>query len=137
MEIKNQNKEYNHVGHLIYSCQYHVIFCPKYRRPVLTNGVDIRFKEIVLEKQNLYGYIVLDMEVMPDHIHLILDVNPKIGIFSVVSKIKGCTSRILREEFPSLKRRIPTLWTHSMFISSVGAVTLEVVKKYIEDQKKV
>ncbi len=137
MEIKNHNKKYNHIGHLVYSCQYHVIFCPKYRRQVLNNGVDIRFKEIVMEKQNEYGYTVLDMEVMPDHVHLILDVNPKIGIFSVVSKIKGCTSRILRSEFPSLKRRIPTLWTHSMFISSVGAVTLEVVKKYIEDQKKV
>jgi putative transposase len=77
------------------------------------------------------------MEVMPDHVHLILDVNPKIGIFFIVSKIKGCTSRVLREEFPALKKRIPTLWTHSMFISSVGAVTLEVVKKYIEEQKKV
>jgi putative transposase len=137
MEIKNTDKKYNHVGHLVFSCQYHVIFCPKYRRPVLVNGVDKRFKEIVTEKQTEYGYKVLDMEVMPDHVHLILDVNPKVGIFSIVSKIKGCTSRILRLEFPALKRRIPTLWTHSMFISSVGAVTLEVVKKYIEEQKKV
>jgi putative transposase len=137
MEIKNSDKKYTHAGHLVYSCQYHVVFCPKYRRNVLINGVDIRFKEIIAEKQTEYDYKVLDIEVMPDHVHLILDVNPKIGIFSVVSKIKGCTSRILRSEFPSLKRRIPTLWTHSMFISSVGAVTLEVVNKYIEEQKKV
>jgi putative transposase len=137
MEIKNPDKKYTHVGHLVYSCQYHVIFCPKYRRHVSTSGVDIRFKEILAEKQTEYNYKILDVEVMPDHVHLILDVNPKIGIFSVVSKIKGCTSRILRSEFPTLKSRLPTLWTHSMFISSVGAVTLEVVKKYIEDQKKV
>lgn len=76
------------------------------------------------------------MEVMPDHMHLLLDVNPEIGIVTIVSKIKGHTSRTLREEFPALKKHIPTLWTHSRFISSVGAVTLEVVKKYIEDQKK-
>jgi len=137
MEIKNSDKNYTHVGHLVYSCQYHVIFCPKYRRSVLVDGVDIRFKEIIIEKQTSYGYKILDMEVMPDHVHLILDVYPKIGIFSVISKIKGCTSRTLRSEFPTLKRRIPTLWTHSMFISSVGAVTLEVVNKYIEEQKHV
>ena len=84
-----------------------------------------------------YGYEVLDMEVMPDHVHLLLDVNPMIGAVTVVSKIKGYTSKILREEFPLLKKRIPTLWTHSRFISTVGAVSLDVVKKYIEEQKKV
>lgn len=137
MEIKNSSKKYTSIPHLVYSCQYHVIFCPKYRRPVLTDGIDVRLKELILEKQNEYIYEILDMEIMPDHVHLIIDANPKIGIFSVVSKIKGYTSRVLRQEFPTLKKRIPTLWTHSMFISSVGSVTLEVVKKYIEEQKHV
>jgi putative transposase len=137
MEIENRSKEYNTTEHLVYSCQYHVIFCPKYRRKVLTGDIEKRLKELILEKQEEYGYKVLDMEVMPDHVHLLLDVNPMIGIVSIVSKIKGYSSRTLREEFPALKKRIPTLWTHSRFISSVGAVTLEVVKKYIEDQKKV
>src|SRR5665647_3695080 len=86
--ITNSDKKYTHVGHLVYSCQYHVIFYPKYRRSVLVDGVDIRFKEILIEKQTLYGYKILDMEVMPDHVHLILDVNPKIGIFSVYQKSK-------------------------------------------------
>jgi putative transposase len=137
MEIENRSKEYNTTEHLVYSCQYHVIFCPKYRRKVLTGDIEKRLKELILEKQEEYGYKVLDMEVMPDHVHLLLDVNPMIGIETIVSKIKGYSSRTLREEFPALKKRIPTLWTHSRFISSVGAVTLEVVKKYIEDQKKV
>ena len=75
------------------------------------------------------------MEIMPDHVHLLIDVNPKIGVYQVVNRIKGYTSHVLREEFPELRRRLPTLWTHSKFISSVGAVTLEVVKKYIEGQK--
>lgn len=137
MELQNSNKKYKSSNHLVYSCQYHVIFCPKYRRKVLTDGIDERLKELIIEKQEDYGYEVLDMEVMPDHVHLLLDVDPKIGIYSVITKIKGYTSKQLREEFPSLKKRIPTLWTHSKFISSVGSVTLDVVKRYIEEQKHV
>ncbi|MDP3103234.1 MAG: IS200/IS605 family transposase [Candidatus Methanoperedens sp.] len=137
MEIQNRSKKYKTDNHLVYSCQYHVIFCPKYRRSVLVDGIDKRLKELIISKESEYGYEVLDMEVMPDHVHLILDVNPKVGIFTVVSRIKGYTSHELRNEFSSLKSRIPTLWTQSKFISSVGAVTLEVVKKYIEGQKGV
>lgn len=137
MELQNFNKKYKSSNHLVYSCQYHVIFCSKYRRKVLTDGIDERLKELIVEKQEEFGYEVLDMEVMPDHVHLLLDVDPKIGIFSVITKIKGYTSKQLREEFPALKKRIPTLWTRSKFISSVGSVTLDVVKRYIEEQKHV
>ena len=119
----------------MYSCQYHVIFCPKYGRAVLKGGVARRLRELILEKQEEYGYEVLDMEILPDHVHLLLDVNPKIGVFRVVNKIKAHTSRVLRKEFPELRSRLPTLWTHSKFISSVGTVTLEIVKKYIYEQK--
>lgn len=135
MNIANPNKEYHSSHSWVYSCQYHVVFCPKYRRPVLDNGVDERLKELILQQQEEYGYLVLGMEVMPDHVHLLLDVNPQVGIKSVVSKIKGFTSHELREEFPSLKSRLPTLWTRSKFVSTVGSVSMSVVMKYIEDQK--
>ncbi len=135
MEILNTNKSYKKDSHLVYSCQYHIIFCPKYRRKVLKDGIDVRFKEIVLENQIKFKYNVIEMEVMEDHVHLLLDIHPKIGVYEVVNRIKGLTSRILREEFPSLKKRIPSLWTRSKFISSVGSVSLEIVKKYIEEQK--
>ncbi len=135
MRIENPIKRYRSGNHLVYSCQYHVIFCSKYRRSVLVGDVEKRLKELILENQEEYGYEVLDMEIMSDHVHLLLDVNPKIGVFRVVNKIKGYASRKLREEFPALRKRLPTLWTHSKFISSVGAVTLEIVKKYIEEQK--
>ncbi|WP_129597772.1 IS200/IS605 family transposase [Methanohalophilus profundi] len=137
MELQNYNKKYQSRNHLVYSCQYHVIFCPKYRRKVLTDGIDERLKQLITETQEEYGYEVLDMEVMPDHVHLLLDVDPKVGIYSVVTKIKGYTSKQLREQFPALKKRIPTLWTRSKFISSVGSVSLDVVKRYIEEQKHV
>lgn len=135
MELANPSKKY-HTGHsIVYSCQYHVIFCPKYRRPVLRDAIDVRFKELVTEKQGVYGYQIVDMEVMPDHVHLLLDVNPRVGIQKVVAQIKGYTAHTLRIEFPSLVSRLPCLWTRSKFISTVGAVTLDVVKRYIEDQK--
>lgn len=137
MTIVSPNKKYETDSSLVYSCQYHVIFCPKYRRKVLINGIDIRLKQIVEEKQQEYGYEVLNVEVMPDHVHLLLSVNPKVGIYGVVTKIKGYTSFTLREEFPELKRKLPTLWTRSRFISSVGAITLDVVRRYIEAQKSV
>lgn len=137
MEIQNRSKRYHSDGRMIYSCQYHVIFCPKYRRPVLEGNISEKLKQLILEKQKEYGYDVLDMEVMSEHVHLVLDINPKKGVVTVVNMIKGYTSHELRKEFPALKSRLPTLWTHSKFISSVGSVTLEVVKKYIEEQKGV
>ena len=135
MDIQNPSKKYRHRNHLVYSCQYHVVFCPKYRRSVLVGKIADRLKELILEQQAEFEYEVLDMEVMPDHVHLLLDVDPHTGIYSVVSKIKGYTSKQLRTEFPELKKRLPTLWTLSKFISTVGSVSLEVVKKYIEEQK--
>ncbi|HZS93119.1 MAG TPA: IS200/IS605 family transposase [Chloroflexota bacterium] len=137
MELATVPKPYHTDHSIVYSCQYHVIFCPKYRRPLLVDAVAARLKELVLEKQGDYGYRVMGIDVMPDHVHLLLDIDPRIGIASVVAKIKGYTSHELREQFPWLKRRLPTLWTRSKFISSVGAVTLEAVQQYIANQKGV
>ena len=119
----------------MYCCRYHVIFCPKYRRKVLINGIDERFKEIVLSMQEEQNFYVIEMEVMPDHVHLLLDVDPTIGINTIVSRIKGKTAHILTREFPEINRRIPTLWTRSKFIATVGSISLDVVKEYIKSQK--
>jgi putative transposase len=137
MEITQYKKEYRSYDHLVFSCQYHVIFTPKYRRKVLINGIDTRLKKVIMEKEEDYGYKVIEMEVMPDHVHLLIDIKPRIDVIRCVNLIKGHTSHILRNEYPELRRKIPTLWTRSKFIASVGAVTLEAVEKYIEDQKKV
>lgn len=137
MQLQNTEKKYHHAHSLVYSCQYHIVFCPKYRRKILTNGIDVRLKELILSKQSEYGYSVIEMEIMPDHVHLLLDVNPQIGVANVVGKIKGYTANVIREEFPSLKGKLPCMWTRSKFISTVGSVSLEVVKQYIENQKNV
>ncbi len=138
MHIQIPTEKPYHTDHSIkYSCQYHVIFCPKYRRKVLLPPLDDRLKELLLEKQEAYDYSVMAMEIMPDHIHLLLDVDPRIGIVSIVRKIKGYTSHIIRKEFPWMKKRLPSLWTRGKFIASVGSVSLEVVQKYIDSQKGV
>lgn len=129
------NSNYRTSETTVYCCRYHVIFCPKYRRKILINGIDERFKEIVLSMQGEQNFIVLEMEVMPDHVHLLLDVDPTIGINVVVSRIKGKTAHILTREFPEIRRRIPTLWTRNKFIATVGSVSLETVKEYIKSQK--
>lgn len=137
MEILNPSKKYNSKNNLVYSCQYHVIFCPKYRRNVLTGDIKTDLENIILNNQTSYDYRVIEMEIMSDHVHLLIDINPKIGVFKTVCRIKGLSSKILREKYEALRKRIPTLWTRAEFISTVGAVSLDVVKKYIEDQKEV
>lgn len=101
----------------------------------MVNGVDERLKELILEKQDEYQFHILEMEIMPDHVHLLMDVNPQIGVVSVIGKIKGYSANVLRKEFKWLTTRLPCLWTRSKFISTVGSVSLSVVKQYIVDQK--
>ena len=121
---------------IVFSCNYHVVFCPKYRRPVLVDGADERFKEIAREVADELGFEIVEMEVMPDHVHLLLSVDPQLSIHRTVKRIKGRSSHDLRAEFPWLKSRIPTLWTNSYFVSTVGGAPLAQVRKYIEDQKE-
>ena len=101
----------------------------------MTEPIQERLKEVVLSMQEANNFIVLEMEVMPDHIHLLLDIDPTIGVQTIVSRIKGKTSNILNKEFPELRQKLPTLWTRSKFIATVGSVSLKVVKQYIENQK--
>lgn len=135
MNIADGKKEYKSTNSMVFSCQYHTIFTTKYRRKVLTEEIQNRLKELIFEKQKEYQYNILEMEIMPDHVHLLLDVNPQIGVYKIIGLIKGYTSNALRNEFSILRSRLPTLWTRSKFISTVGSVSLEVVKKYIEEQK--
>lgn len=137
MFIKNPEKSWYSDTNLVYSCQYHVIWCTKYRRKVLDDTIQERLHHLICSKQTELEFKVRASEIMEDHVHLILENNPKVPITRTVGLIKGYTSRMLREEFPKLKSRLPSLWTRSKFISSVGSVSLEAVKRYIADQKNV
>ena len=127
--------KYKSNRNVVYSCKYHVVWCPKYRRKVLVNSVDIRLKELITQICQEIQVEIIEMEIMPDHIHLLIEVDPQFGIHKAVKLIKGRTSRILRTEFPYLKTKLPTLWTNSYFVSTVGGAPLSVIKQYVENQK--
>ena len=124
-------------SNVTFDCKYHVVWCPKYRRDVLVRGVDVRLKQIVREVARERGAKVIELEVMPDHVHLLVDVDPQFGIHRLVKLIKGRSSRLLRQEFRECRTRLPTLWTNSYFVSTVGGAPLKIVKQYIENQKNV
>ncbi|MFI3284214.1 MAG: IS200/IS605 family transposase [Erysipelotrichaceae bacterium] len=129
--------KYKSSSNIVYNCNYHVIWCPKYRRKVLIDGVDKRLLSIIEGVANETNTEILEIEIMPDHVHILMSVNPQYGVNKVVKQMKGRSSNLLRKEYPWLKSRIPTLWTNSYFCCTVGGATLDVVKKYIEDQKLV
>jgi putative transposase len=129
--------KYKSNNNVVYSCKYHVVWCPKYRRKVLVDGVDKRLKEIAQAVAEEMHFEIIEMEVMPDHVHMLVKVDPQLGIHKAVKRIKGRSSHDLREEFPWLKRRLPSLWTNSYFVSTVGGAPLAIVKRYIENQKNV
>ena len=128
---------YKSDSNVVYSCKYHVVWCPKYRRDVLKDGADVRLKEIIQAVCNECSAEVIQMEVMPDHVHLLCEVDPVFGIANLIKRIKGRSSRILRQEFRWCRTRLPSLWTNSWFVSTVGGAPLEVIKQYIEQPKHV
>ncbi len=127
--------DYKSNNNVVYSCKYHVIWCPKYRRKVLEGSVAERLEELIRSIASDRQSEILELEIMPDHVHLLIEVDPQFGIHRLVKQIKGTTSRLLRQEFPRLKSRLPTLWSNSYFVSTVGGAPLSVIKKYIEQQK--
>ena len=133
----SMSNKYKSNNNITYSCKYHVVWCPKYRRKVLINGVDIRLKEIINDVCIEFQAELIELEVMPEHVHLLVECDPQFGIAKLIRYMKGRSSRFLRQEFPWLKSRLPTLWTNSYFVSTVGGAPIAVVKQYIENQKNV
>ena len=130
-----ENDGYVHKKGLVYKNQYHIIFCPKYRRKVLINGIDERLKEILYDIAKEIDVEIKALEVMPDHVHMFIEFDPRINLHNVVKRLKGRSSHILREEYPSLKKKLPSLWTRSYFSCTIGHISEETFKQYVESQK--
>ena len=129
------NTEYKSNNNIVYSCKYHVIWCSKYRRKVLTGSIADRLRELLLDYAKTIHTDIIEMEILPDHVHIRMEVDPQFGIHKAVKSLKGYTSKILREEFPILKTKLPTLWTNSYFVSTTDGAPLDAIKKYISQQK--
>jgi putative transposase len=104
---------------------------------VLIEGVDQRLKEIIQQTAAEFQATVIELEVMPAHVHLVCEVDPQFGVPRLVRYLKGRSSRLLRQAFPWLRSRLPTLWTHAYFVATVDGAPLSIIKQYIENQKNV
>lgn len=129
------NNRWRSLNHAVYNCGYHIIWCSKYRRKVLVDGISDRLKELLYEKSKEHGWIIETLEVSPDHVHVFIKATSNDAPIFIVSQLKGYTSFALRSEFSELKSRLPTLWTRNYYVETIGDVSEEIVKKYIEDQK--
>ena len=134
--IYNIYMSYKLSKNIVYFNKYHVVWCPNYRRKVLIGNIRERLIEVIKEVSNSIDMDVIELEVMPDNVHVLLEVNPQFGIHKAVKRLKGISSRVLRKEFKELTTRLPTLWSNSYFLSTVGGVPLKAIKKYIESQKE-
>jgi putative transposase len=119
----------------VFSLKYYVVWCPKYRRPVLSTPLDERLKEVLGEIAEEYGMTIHALEIRPDHIRIFIEADPTLGVAEIVNRFKGRSGCVLRQEFPALRSRLPTLWSRSYFAATVGAVSEETTRRYIEAQK--
>jgi putative transposase len=123
--------------HIVYSNKSHVVWCPKYRRKVLVGAVAKRLKHLLKTLCTEMKVDMLALEIRPDHVHLLVEVDPQFGVHRLVKRLKGHTSHALRLEFPALKSRLPTLWTHAYFLSTVGGAPRSAITQYVQKQKDV
>ncbi|WP_164670584.1 IS200/IS605 family transposase [Virgibacillus doumboii] len=114
---------------------YHFVFCPRYRRKIfLRADVEERFKQLVREICERLGIVIVALECDKDHTHMFLNALPTLSPANIMAKIKGVTSKKLREEFPHLQH-LPSLWTRSYFVSTAGNVSSKTIKRYVDQQK--
>ena len=128
-------KGYKRENTSIHLMNYHFVWCPKYRRKLLVGEIKKRLLELINEKAKELKCKILTIEIMPDHTYLFIQGNPSLSANYIIGQIKGKSSKILRDEFPFL-RKMPTLWTRSYFVSTAGNVSQFVIQKYIEEQYK-
>ena len=125
--IKEDRKTY-------YSCQYHVLWCSKYKRQVFSPEIMSRLNEIIVEVAKQYKFDILELSIFESYVHLIVNVSPRLDIYKIVLKIKS-KAKVLLKEFPKLNSRLPCLWSGANFIYSVGNINLDVINNFLEEQR--
>jgi putative transposase len=119
----------------VFSLKYHLAFCPKYRKPILIGPVAERLKAVLAQKADDLQVTLHTLEVMPDHVHMFIESDPGLAPAKLAAQFKGFTSRILRQEFRHLRSQLPSLWSRSYYVGSIGHVSEAAVRRYIETQK--
>lgn len=129
--------EHKYKSGVTYNCRYNVVWCSKYCRKVLTDGAEARLEEVIRDTCIEIDAEIIEMEIAPNYVRLLVSVDPHLGIHRAVKQLKRKSSRILREEFPWTKSRLPTLWTNSYFVSTFGDDSSKEISEFIEHQKSV
>lgn len=137
MTIENDRKEYRNNERLVYSCQYHIVFCTKYKRNVLSEKMIVELNRVIDGLAGVYDFEIKDRWINEYSVHLLIDCNPEFSVIDCVKKIKNSTSGHLRETFPELKSKLPSLWTRNAFISSAGNVDISDIISYMDAQKNI
>jgi len=134
-----KNNKYKTTNHCKYLCQYHIIWCPKYRFDILNDKIaNVLKNEIFLNICKRYEYEIIEQEIMEDHIHLFVGAKPSVSPLDVVRTFKSISGIELFKKFPELKKiywKDGSIWSRGKFISTIGFVSSETIKKYIQDQK--
>ncbi len=132
----NQQNNYRHKRTSVTLINSHFVWCPKRRKKVLTVEIAQRLKGLLYEKAYELDCEIIALEIMPDHVHLFISTPPTLAPDQVMFRLKGYTSRVLRQEYPQLKK-LPSLWTRSYYCGTAGNMSSETIKKYIANQKTV
>ncbi len=130
-------KGYTSSNTSVHFMNHHFVWYPKYRRKVIVDYVETRLQDIIRNNARENNREIIAPETMPDHVHLFIKADPTVAPNNIIARIKGRSSRILRNEFPTLRSRLPTLWTRSYFVSTHVHVSSEAIKRYVEEQKSI
>ena len=119
----------------VFRLQYHLVWCPKYRRPVLVDDIAVRLRFLLTEIAAQFDITVHALEIMPDYVHLFVQSDPTLCVAEIVNRLKGYTSRKLCQEFKTLRTRLPCLWSRAYYAGTVGHVSQTTLSNYIAKQK--
>lgn len=130
------DKRYRRSAGSVFSLKYHLVWCPKYRRPVLIGEVAKDLQDLLYQKAKELNVEIEALEIQPDLVHLFVSSDPTEAPQRLANQFKGFTSRILRQKYAHLRSRLPSLWSRSYYVGTIGHVSEETVKRYIEAQKR-
>ena len=133
-KLSDQDYQYRRTDNSVSSINYHFVFVPKRRRPVLVLDVARRLQEIIFDLVKEHNWKLIALEIMPDHVHFFINAPTDEAPSQIARWVKGRASHSLRKEFPNLKK-LPSLWTPTYFVATTGQVSTDVVKRYIETQR--
>jgi putative transposase len=128
--------ERTHTRHATYEIRYHFVFCPKFRRPVLSGAVGTRLTELIPGIIHALGGRVLNLTVQPEHVHLFVEMPPTLAPRQVMHRVKGATSHQLRQEFPHLRSQLPSVWTRSYLVKTVGRFDVSDMADFVAAQAR-